>query len=220
MLQKLKTIPRPTFLTIALLAGSCLLGTSAQAQTFGERYLDLGGFYARAHGGGAFDTYGGNFQVNLPVFQEDEARFPFGLDWRTQYSNAFDNESGVSLKAHRIAVGPLAYYPLRQDFRPFVTALLGHSFSRFKASGGTTERDNTWSYALGAGFEWLPMERLSVAPRIAYSNRFDGSGDVWQYGVETDYWISERFSLGIGYNYFHARSSFTHDIVVRTRILF
>lgn len=218
MFKKLLS-PKVSYL-ISLFAG---IGFAAdtQAQTLGVRYLDLGGFYARSHGGGeTFDTYGGNFQLNLPVFAEHTEIGPFGLDFRTQYSNTFDNESGVSLEGHNVAVGPLLYYPLTDNFRPFTTALVGHSFSRFSVDGGTTTSDNFWVYAIGIGAEWLPMENLSIAPRIAYSDLFEGGAYSWQYGAEIDYWVNEQFALGFGYNYFDSRSSFTHDLVLRTRIRF
>ncbi|MCC5789988.1 MAG: outer membrane beta-barrel protein [Opitutales bacterium] len=221
--MKLKTSRTASLPLLSALSALCFLAetSSAQAQTFGVRYADLGGFYARTHGGGdTFDTYGGNFQLNVPLIEENTELGPFGLDLRNQYSNTFDNESGVSLEGHRVAAGPLLYFPLQENLRPFATALLGHSFSRFRSAGGPTEKDNTWTYAAGIGFEWLPIERLSIAPRIAYSNSFSGGRDSMQYGAETDYWINDQFSLGVGYNYFSTSDDFTHDLVLRTRIRF
>ena len=81
----------------------------------------------------------------------------------------------------------IAYAPFN-GVKPFVGARLGYEWNSF----GSGDEQGLWGFV--AGVE-IPARNVTITPRIAYSDGFETSREVWTYQIEANHWFNEKTAV-------------------------
>lgn len=103
---------------------------------------------------------------------------------------------GTRAKSRDLDVG-LRLHTAVEWGRPFCEVTIGYNWWDF---GGFD--DNSFTYAINAGAEFLLSDRLSIAPLVGYADATEYGGNGEFYGVlRTNFWLNDRWSVRLNFSY-------------------
>jgi hypothetical protein len=113
------------------------------------------------------------------------------LDGGASYSYS---RIGGAVRGHSNTIGGYftGYAPMN-GVKPFVTAGLGWEWSSYRFVGSDDRA--LWGGAVGVE---IPAGVVTITPRIAYADDFEGSrksGQAWTYEVEANHWFSKTTAV-------------------------
>lgn len=187
---------------ITLALGLLAAGTSF-AQTTASNNGLLGQRYAEASFGVqdikfiSTNAYGLGVGVNTPVIA---GSFDVGANYD------YDQIRGSGIRSHANTFsGYGTYYTTVNGVKPFVGAGVGWQWSSMRGFG--SDDQGLWGAAVGVE---IPAGAVTLTPRIAYGDDFEGSKNSSQqfsYGVDANYWVNAKTAVFGAVSFTDVRSS-------------
>lgn len=199
------TFALPLFVAALAATASAQTVTTSSTGLLGQRYIEIGAGAIDPHNSSK-EGFTGDIAVNLPV----QPGFDVGLGY--SYSRLNYPYSAVPFEArsrdHTVYATATSYMEA-QGMKPFAGVALGYQWAKQNllynlTPGGVTvvnDRNDEALWGLGVGVE-IPVGRVTVTPAVTYQDGFKrGSTGGFTYGVDTNYWVTQKVGLFGAVNY-------------------